>query len=189
MRHAHAGRKLGVTPHHRKALLRNLTLALIEKETIRTTPARAKELRWFAERVVTLGKRGDLHSRRTMVSILGSTQTQHAGENRVRNALEKVYSTLVPRFKDRPGGYTQIFRLATRRAGDNAQICIMRYIPAPEEKKGGSKKAAPKGKASSEAAGESKKAVATKPKAEKAAPEDKASDKPAKPTKGKKKEE
>ena len=99
MRHLHAGRKLGVAPHHRKALLRNLTLALIERETIKTTPARAKELRWFAERVVTLAKRGDVAGRRHIVKLLGSTQTQHAGENRVRNAVDRIYTQLAPRFK------------------------------------------------------------------------------------------
>src|SRR4051812_41047304 len=118
MRHLHAGRKLGVAPHHRKALLRSLTLALIEKETIRTTPARAKELRWFAERVVTLAKRGDVSGRRHIVKLLGNTETKRPGENRVRIAIERIYSQLVPRFRTRPGGYTQILRLAQRRAGD-----------------------------------------------------------------------
>src|SRR3954471_4226376 len=135
MRHLHAGRKLGVAPHHRKALLRSLTLALIERETIKTTPARAKELRWFAERIVTLAKRGDIAGRRHIVRLLGSTQTQHSGENRVRMAVDRIYTQLAPRFKDRNGGYTQILRLAIRRAGDNAEMCVMRYIPAPEDKK------------------------------------------------------
>lgn len=183
MRHAHSGNKLGVTPNHRKALLRNLTLALIEKESIRTSPSRAKELRWFAERIVTLGKRGDLHSRRTIISLLGSTQTKHTGENRVRNAVDKVYASLVPRFKDRPGGYTQIFKLATRRAGDNAQVCIMRYIPAATTDKKTDKKTSASGK---------KAAASAKSKTEKKveAPQDQpASSKAAKATKSKKKEE
>ncbi|MFM8313344.1 MAG: 50S ribosomal protein L17, partial [Deltaproteobacteria bacterium] len=135
MRHAHSGRKLGRSPEHRRATLRALTLALIENETIQTIPSRAKELRWYAERAVTLAKRGDVASRRQLIVMLGSTQTNNPGENRVRNAIEKVCKELAPRFKDRQGGYTQIFRLATRRAGDNAEQCIMRYLPGPEEKK------------------------------------------------------
>src|SRR5277367_4711232 len=102
MRHLHSGRGLGVNPDHRKAMLRSLTLALIEHDSIRTTPARAKELRWYADRVVTLAKRGDLHSRRKIVQLLGTTQTSKPGENRVRNVLEQLYTSLVPRFKDRP---------------------------------------------------------------------------------------
>src|SRR4051812_18718426 len=163
MRHLKTGRKLGVNPDHRKAMLRSLTLALIERDSIQTTPARAKELRWYAERVVNLAKRGDLHSRRQVVKLLGSTQTNKLGENRVRNVLERLYSSLAPRFKDRPGGCTQLIRLATRRAGDNAELCVFRYIPDPKAKPGKSEKA-DKGK--------EKKAM--KAKADKAkAPEDK----------------
>ena len=139
MRHLHSGRKLGRSPDHRRATLRSLTLALIENDTIKTMPSRAKELRWYAERAITLAKRGDVAGRRKLVQMLGSSQTFIVGENRVRNAIEKVYSDLVPRFKDRSGGYTQIFRLATRRAGDNAEMCVMRYIPPPENQKTGKK--------------------------------------------------
>ena len=74
MRHLQIGRKLGVDSPHRVALLRSLTLALIENEAIKTTKARAKELRWFADRMVTLAKRGDIHGRRHMIKLLGSTQ-------------------------------------------------------------------------------------------------------------------
>lgn len=147
MRHLHGGRKLGVGPDRRRALLRSLSLALIERETIQTTRARAKELRWFADRLVTLAKQGDLSGRRHIVRILGSTETQHPGENRVRNAVDRIYTILVPRFEGRNGGYTQIFRLATRRAGDNAEMCVMRYIPAPEEKSKKSSAKDSKGKA------------------------------------------
>ena len=110
MRHAHSGRKLGRSPEHRRATLRALTLALIENEAITTIPSRAKELRWYAERAVTLAKRGDVASRRQLIVMLGSTKTNIPGENRVRNAIEKVCKELAPRFKDRQGGYTQILR-------------------------------------------------------------------------------
>jgi large subunit ribosomal protein L17 len=133
MRHLHSGRKLGRSPDHRRATLRSLTLALIENETITTIPSRAKELRFYAERAITLAKRGDLTGRRQLVKMLGSTQTFQTGENRVRNAIEKVYNNYLPRFKERHGGYTQIFRLATRRPGDNAEQCVMRYIPGPQD--------------------------------------------------------
>jgi len=183
MRHAHTGRKLGVSPHHRKALLRNLTLALIEKDAIKTTPARAKETRWFADRIVTLAKRGDVHGRRHIIKLLGSTQTQHSGENRIRNAIDRVYTLLVPRFKDRPGGYTQILRLAPRRAGDNAEMCLMRYLPDENEKKGGAKdkgaKAKAKGKPEKKAAAADVSAKPAKVKAKAEEPQDKKTTKPA----------
>ena len=135
MRHLHSGRKMNMDSSHRNAMLRSMTLALIESETIKTIPTRAKELRWWADRVITLAKRGDLASRRQMVKLLGSTETYKTGENRARMAIDKVYSELAPRFKDRQGGYTQILRLAKRRAGDNADQCIMRYIPSEADQK------------------------------------------------------
>lgn len=135
MRHLEAGRKLGVNPDHRRALLRNLTIALIEQDCIRTSVPRAKELRWFAERVVTLAKRGNVAGRRRIVQILGSTQNSHNNENRIRKAIARVYSDLVPRFKDRSGGYTQILKLARTRPGDNSPRCLIRYIPDLDKKK------------------------------------------------------
>lgn len=135
MRHAKAGDRLGVLPSHRVALLRNLTLALIEHGQIKTTTRRAKAMRWYAEHVVTLAKRGDLASRRQIVKLLGSTQTGKPGHNRIRLALDKVYSEIAPRFKDRQGGYTQIYRLAQPRVGDCAPMCLIQYLPGPEEAK------------------------------------------------------
>ncbi len=180
MRHLNIGRKLGVDQSHRIALLRGLTLALIEQEGIKTTPARAKELRWYADRVVTLAKRGDLASRRQIVQLLGSTKTNTPGENRVRGAVERIYTLLVPRYQGRNGGYTQIVRLADRRAGDNAELCYMRYIPAPEEAKEKTKKEG-KGK-------EAKAKSAPKKKAAAAETEGKAAKSDKKETKAKKKE-
>lgn len=173
MRHAKAGDKLGVLPSHRVALLRNLTLALIEHGQIKTTTRRAKAMRWYAEHVVTLAKRGDLASRRQIVKLLGSTETSKPGHNRIRLALDKVYSDLAPRFKDRQGGYTQIFRLADPRVGDCAPMCLIQYLPGPESTQG--KKAAPKT--------EKKKAQDKKPekKEAKAAAEDKPAKKAAAP--------
>jgi len=135
VKHLCETRKLGRDSSHRIATMRALALALIENETIKTTVAKAKELRRYAERLLTLAKRGDLHSRRLIVSMLGSTITHHGKTNRVRTAIAKLYSKFVPRFKSRNGGYTQIFRVANRRVGDNAELAIIRYIPPPEEKK------------------------------------------------------
>ena len=135
MRHLNAGNKLGVSNPQRKALLRGLTLALLEHDSIHTTRARAKEMRWWAERSVTLAKRGDVSARRQIIKLLGSTETFTPGENRVRNAITRLYSQIVPRFKDRSGGYTQIIRLPRPRAGDCAEMCIMRYIPSQEDQK------------------------------------------------------
>ncbi len=134
MRHLHAGNKLGVDASHRTALLRSLAVALIERDSIKTTPARAKELRFLAERTVTLAKRGDLHSRRRILQLLGSNQT-FGERNRVKIAIGRIYQDLVPRFRDRMGGYTQILRLPNRRVGDNAEQCIIRYLPPPEKQK------------------------------------------------------
>ena len=182
MRHLQIGRKLGVSSPHRIALLRSLTLALIEKESIKTTVARAKELRWYADRVVTLAKRGDVSARRHIVKLLGSTETKVPGQNRVRLAIDRIYTDLVPRFQTRPGGYTSIIRLDTRRVGDNAELCVIRYIPGPESKGG---KPAPKAK---KAKTESKEEKEPKKKLEASAKGAKAEDKSAKASKKKEKE-
>jgi large subunit ribosomal protein L17 len=163
-----------MTAPQRKAMLRSLTLALIEQETIRTTPARAKELRWYADRVVTLAKRGDLHSRRQIVSLLGSCQTNARGENRIRKVLDRLYTNIAPRFKERAGGYTQLIRLAVRRAGDNAEMCVFRYLPSAENEKPAKSDKGKKTAASKEARAES---VNDKPAKTKTA---KAKSKPAK---------
>jgi large subunit ribosomal protein L17 len=189
MRHGNAGRKHGGDGNYRKAMFRTLTLSLIEHETIRTTPGRAKELRWFAERVVTLAKRNNLAGRRRIYQLLGSTKTNDNGTNRVDLAVRKLYDALVPRFQTRPGGYTQIFRLADNRPGDNAPMCLIRYIPVEGDKKAkGSKTPV---KPTKKKASETKEAKAKPAKAAKEAPKeakasDKApSDKPAKKAKAK----
>lgn len=172
MRHSHAGRKLGVGSPQRTALLRSLTLAIIERPAITTTVARAKELRWFADRVITLAKKNDVAGRRRIVQLLGNTQTYKTGENRVRLAIERLYGEIVPRFKDRQGGYTQMVRLAENRAGDNSSMCMIRYIPGAEETAPKAKKtakatksAAPKAAAAKEAKADKKPAAKAKAKA------------------------
>lgn len=158
MRHRVAGRKLNVDSSHRVALLRSLTLALIEKETIKTFPSRAKEMRWYADRVITLAKRGDIAARRHIVKLLGSSENVAGGPNRVRTAVDKLYTTYVPRFKTRPGGYTRIVRLVKRRFGDNSEMCIIQYLPSDDQ----GKKAEPKAKKAAKVAKPAKEAKQAK---------------------------
>ncbi|MCB0404571.1 MAG: 50S ribosomal protein L17 [Bdellovibrionales bacterium] len=155
-------------------MMRSLTLALIEQDRIKTTPARAKEVRRLAEKVVTLGKRGDLAARRRVVRLLGSTRTNKPGSNRVRLAIQKLFSDIAPRFKTRNGGYTRHIKIG-RRPGDNAEMCLMEFVTQASK----AKKAAPKGDKKAEKkvqAKSDKSASAPKAKpAKSAAPSDKGS--------------
>ncbi len=129
MKHRVAGRKLGRTSAHRLALMRNLSMALIDKERIRTTLIKAKEVRRFAERLVTLAKRETLHARRRAL--------RHVPDRRL---VAKLFDTLSARYAERPGGYTRILRLGPRR-GDQAEMAILELVgaePAAAEPKGGS---------------------------------------------------
>ena len=116
MRHRIKGRKLGRTAAHRKATLRNMATSLFRHERIETTTAKAKELRPFAERMITLAKRGDLHARR-----LAARKIQD------REVLGKLFSDLGPRFAERPGGYTRIRKLGHRR-GDAAEMALIELV-------------------------------------------------------------
>ncbi len=118
MRHRVAGRKLGRTTAHRVALLRNLTTQLFANEKIRTTLAKAKELRPFAERLVTISKRGTLHARRQVM--------RHIHDQTV---VSKLFDTLSARYDQRPGGYTRIIKLGPRR-GDNAEMALIELVGA-----------------------------------------------------------
>ena len=117
MRHLKTGRKLNRTPSHRLALMRNLVTSLLRHERIETTDPKAKELRRWADRMIGLGKQGSLHARR-----------QALGFVRDRVVVRKVFDTLAPRFKDRPGGYTRIVKLGWRR-GDHAPMSVVELIP------------------------------------------------------------
>src|SRR6185503_17425293 len=154
MRHRVAHRKLGRVTSHRLALLRNLATSLFERERIQTTLMKAKELRPYAEKLITLAKRDDerLHARR-----------QVARDIQDPVVLKKLFDTLGARYATRPGGYTRILRLGSRR-GDGAEMAVVEllgseYQPGKDEKdkKAAESKAAPK------------KAPAAKPKGEKAA--------------------
>lgn len=116
MRHRRAHRKLGRTASHRMALLRNLVTEFFDKEKVITTVPKAKELRPFAEKLITLGKRESLHARRQALAVI-----------RKRPVVQKLFETLAPRFADRNGGYTRIVRLGPRR-GDNAEMALIELI-------------------------------------------------------------
>lgn len=118
MRHLKSGRKLNRSASHRWALMRNLVTSLFQHERIRTTDPKAKELRGLADRVIGLGKQGTLHARRQALGIV-----QDEG------VVRKIFDTLAPRFKDRPGGYTRIVKIGWRH-GDNASISFIELLPA-----------------------------------------------------------
>ncbi len=113
MRHLKAGRKLNRTGAHRKALFRNLVTSLLEHEQVRTTDAKAKELRRIADRMVTLGKRGSLHARRQALAFI-----------RKRSVVTKLFDEVAARFRERPGGYTRVVKIGPRH-GDAAAMSII----------------------------------------------------------------
>ena len=121
MRHRRSGKKLGRDLAHRKALYSNLAGALIEHGRIKTTVAKAKAVKPFAEQMITLGKRGDLHARRLALAELRSQDVVHL-----------LFADVAPRFADRPGGYTRIVKLGPR-LGDAAEMVYLElvdYVPA-----------------------------------------------------------
>ncbi len=124
MRHARSGRKLNRTASHRKAMFANMAAALIKHEQITTTLPKAKELRGIVDRLITLGKRGDLHARRQALSTLRDTAL-----------VEKLFTTLAERYAERPGGYTRVLK-AGFRYGDSAPVGIIELVERDEEAKG-----------------------------------------------------
>ena len=116
MRHLKSGRQLSRNSSHRWALMRNLITALLREEKIQTTNPKAKELRRWVERVITLGKRGDLHARRQAAAIVQD-----------KTVVQKLFDTIGPRFKERPGGYTRIIKLGVRH-GDAAQMALIELV-------------------------------------------------------------
>ncbi|MBS56836.1 MAG: 50S ribosomal protein L17 [Rickettsiales bacterium] len=124
MKHNIIHRKLNRTSSHRKALLMNLSNALIKHEQITTTLPKAKELKPFVEKIITLGKKGDLQSRRKAIAILQDEKM-----------TKKIFDTFADRYKDRNGGYTRIIKLRNR-YGDNAPIAVIELIDRDEDAKG-----------------------------------------------------
>ncbi len=131
MRHGKSGSKLGRTSSHRKAMLRNMVTSFLKYEKIRTTDVKAKELKQVAEKMITLGKRGDLHSRRQALAFV-----------RDPDVVGKLFSDLSARFRDRAGGYTRIVKMGYR-TGDKAPLSVIELIGlTPKEKPKAKKKTA-----------------------------------------------
>lgn len=116
MRHNKSGRRLGRNSSHRKAMMRNMVTSLLDHERITTTDARAKELRKLAEKMITLGKRGDLHARRQALSVIMD-----------KTVVAKLFDRIGPRYSERPGGYTRIIKLSHRQ-GDNAALSLIELV-------------------------------------------------------------
>ena len=124
MRHRKQGRKLSRTQSHRKAMFMNMSLALLTHEQIVTTLPKDKELRAVVDKLITLGKRGDLHARRQAVAQLQDNEV-----------VQKLFSTLAERYKERPGGYTRVLK-AGFRYGDNAPMAVIELVDRDEDAKG-----------------------------------------------------
>lgn len=168
MRHRVAGRKLSRHSQHRSLMFRNMLVSLIEHERLKTTLAKAKELRKVAEKIVTLGKKDSLHARRLAFAIL-----------RNEDIVKKLFTEIVPRFKDRQGGYTRIYKLGWR-TGDAAPLSLIEWVTLSEEEE---KKKSPVKKAK-----EVLKKVTPKKKGAAEKPEAKKADGKTKLVKGKKEE-
>ena len=121
MRHLKTGRKFGRTSAHRKALFRNMVTALIDKERIRTTLSKAKELRGKVEKTITLGKKGTLHARRHALKLVAD-----------RESLKKLFGPLAERYAHRPGGYTRVIKLG-HRLGDDAPMAFIELVDREDE--------------------------------------------------------
>ena len=128
MRHRIAGRKLGRTTAHRQALLRNLSKELLEKEKIKTTLSKAKELQPYAEKLVTLSKRETLHARRLVLRKIQD-----------KKVVAKLFDALSARYAQRPGGYTRVIKLGPR-PGDNAEMAIIELVGTEKEEAKAAKK-------------------------------------------------
>ena len=124
MRHHNSGRKFNRTASHRQAMFANMAAALVKHEQIVTTLPKAKDLRGVVEALITLAKRGDLHARRVVASRLRDDAT-----------VTKLFETLGPRYKSRPGGYTRVLK-AGFRYGDNAPLAVIELVDRDESAKG-----------------------------------------------------
>ncbi len=138
MRHRVAGRHLGRTSSHRLAMRRNMVSSLFEHETISTTLQKAKEVRGFAEKLITLAKKGTLAHRRRAIALLNNRAIykEENGKNvQAGTVVGKLFSEIGPKYLDRPGGYTRIIRLSKRRLGDNGELVLLQLVGQDEGKK------------------------------------------------------
>lgn len=139
MRHRVLGKQLSRNTSHRKALRRNMASSLIQYGAIRTTEAKAKELRPFIEKIITIAREGTLHARRRIIKILQDRDIYSYDESEKdfvpedKTVVEKLFDEVAPRYVDRPGGYTRIIRLADRRIGDGGVQVILQLIDDASE--------------------------------------------------------
>lgn len=134
MRHKKAKTKLGMRSSHRKAMLRNMVTSLMEEETITTTDARAKALRSLADKMITLGKRGDLHARRQVAQVVRS-----------KDVTRRVFEEIAPRYADRDGGYVRVMKKGFRK-GDGAAVSVVELVEKSEIAAGSASSKTGKGK-------------------------------------------
>ena len=140
MRHRKGGRKLSRTSSHRRAMFANMAMALVKHEQIQTTLPKAKELRPVVEKLVTLGKRGDLHARRQLIAFTRDEAT-----------ATKLIDVLAPRYRARPGGYTRVLKAGFRQ-GDRAPMAVIEFVERDVSAKG--KDSGPRPAAEGEEGGE-----------------------------------
>lgn len=143
MRHRIAGHRLGRDSEHHLAMRRNMVASLFEHETISTTIEKAKEIKPFAEKMITLAKKGTLAARRRAIAELGDRYilTEQDGKSvKKGRIISKLFSEIGPRYLDRPGGYTRIIKLSQRRLGDNGQLVLLQLVGQQETSGGKAKK-------------------------------------------------
>ena len=131
MRHKKSGKHLGRTSAHRRALRRNLAASLFEHSTISTTIEKAKFVRPFAEKLITLAKNGSLHARRRAITLLQNRdicKIEDGEPVKVTTVIQRLFDEIGPRFADRNGGYTRIVRMPLRRIGDNGQLALLQLV-------------------------------------------------------------
>lgn len=116
MRHRKKGRKLGMQPDHRRQMRANLACSLLQHGRVKTTEAKAKDVRPLVEKAITAGKQGDIHSRRKVISLLRNKQITY-----------ELFEEIAPRYAERPGGYTRIMKLGPR-AGDSAEMVYLELV-------------------------------------------------------------
>jgi large subunit ribosomal protein L17 len=127
MRHKNSFSKLGRNPSHRRALMRNLATALVINSRIETTLANAKELKRVADKLVTLGKKDNLHARRLAMSYLMTINREEVGNAGKLSAVHKLFTEIAPQYSERAGGYTRVVR-TRKRVGDNAQMAVIEFV-------------------------------------------------------------
>lgn len=143
MRHRVVGRRLSVTPWHRKAILRNLAQSLIEHGEIKTTLPKAKELVRFVEPLITQAKKGTLHARRLVISRLNDRFMTEPGDQdslAEDTVVQKLFKDIAPKFADRNGGYTRIIKTSEWRIGDGGELVIVQLVGIEKTSKPAKKK-------------------------------------------------